>query len=262
MIDTHCHLDFESYDADRADVIERARSAGVDRILVPGIDIQSIEGMIALTETYPEMIALALGVHPNSTNDWDEKMLKDLSTAISRTKVFSIGEIGLDYYWDKSPRTTQITAFQQQLVLAAEAELPVIIHNRDASEDVIAILEEWAPGLPRSLVGRAGVLHSFSGSHQVAQRALELGFYIGFTGPITFRNAEETRRIAAQVPLERILVETDGPFLTPHPYRGKRNEPAYIPLIVERLAALHDVDTLTMAQHTTANAQHLFRLSD
>src|SRR5690606_33387864 len=146
-------------------------------------------------------------------------------------KVIAIGEIGLDYYRDRSPKEIQRQAFEAQLALASRLELPVIIHNRDASEDVIAILEAWTRELPDSLRDRPGVLHSFSAPQAIAERALAAGFYLGFTGPITFKNADDLRRVAAMTPLDRILIETDGPFLTPTPHRGQRNEPAYVRFI-------------------------------
>jgi TatD DNase family protein len=175
-------------------------------------------------------------------------------------QIVAIGEIGLDYHWDKSPKEQQFGAFEKQLELAARLELPVVIHNREASEDVITILEHWVGDLPASLQERPGVLHSFSAPAEVAERALAAGFYLGFTGPITYKNADSLRHIAARVPLNRLLVETDGPFLTPVPHRGKRNEPAYIPFMVERLASLQQVSVEQMAAATTENAVRLFKL--
>jgi TatD DNase family protein len=180
----------------------------------------------------------------------------------TNSKVVAIGEIGLDYYRDRTSPQQQRIAFEAQLSLAAELELPVIIHNREASDDVLAILESWVTGLPDALRQRPGVLHSFSAPENIAKRALAIGFYLGFTGPITFKNADELRSVARNVPLDRMLVETDGPFLTPVPYRGKRNEPAYIPHIVSALAALKQLSDTDMGRHTTENAQRLFRLSD
>jgi TatD DNase family protein len=169
-------------------------------------------------------------------------------------KVVAIGEIGLDYYRDRTPKPVQNRACQQQLALAAEMQLPVILHNREASEDLLRLLEE------SPLVGQAnpGVLHSFSADEATAQAALVLGYYLGFTGPITYKKADDLRQIAAQVPLERILVETDAPFLAPQQYRSKRNEPAYVCYMAERLAALHGLETADFARQTSHNAQTLF----
>ncbi len=259
LVDTHCHLNFERYDDDRNEVIQRAADAGVTRVINPGIDLDTSQQALALAKQYDGVYA-AVGFHPNDTAAFTPAMLASIREMASEAKVVSIGEIGLDYHWDKSPKAKQAEAFEAQLELAAELELPVIIHNREASEDVIPILENWAKTLPDSLKGRAGVLHSFSAPQAVADRVLAAGFYLGFTGPLTFKKSEDLRHIAAGLPLDRILVETDGPFLTPHPHRGKRNEPAYIPLIVDRLAALHQISTNNMAEHTTANAERLFRL--
>ncbi len=261
LIDTHCHLNFDSYDEDRAAVIERAADAGVTRVIIPSVDLAAGQEGIDLADQYAGVYAAA-GVHPNSTVDFGDADLEAIAAQAAHPKVVAIGEIGLDYYWDKSPKDVQKRAFEAQLALAARLELPVIIHNREASEDVIAVLESWTRDLPESLRERPGVLHSFSASAAVAERALAIGFYLGFTGPITFKNADDLRRIAAAVPLDRILVETDGPFLTPMPHRGKRNEPAYIPLIVDRLAALKTVTVDQMGAATTENALRLFRLPE
>lgn len=260
MIDTHCHINFEAYDEDRPQVIERAALAGVTLIINPGVDVESSREGVALAAQY-EGIYAAVGLHPNSTADWDESQLDIFAALAGESKVVAIGEIGLDYYWDKSPKEKQFAAFEAQLALASRLELPVIIHNREASEGVIAILEKWAADLPDSLKNRPGVLHSFSAPAAIAQRALDAGFYLGFTGPITYKNADDLRRIATNVPLDRIVVETDGPFLTPMPYRGKRNEPAYIPYMVERLAALKQISDEEMARATTENAERLFKLA-
>lgn len=259
LVDTHCHLNFNRYDEDRDDIIARATEASVTRIINPGIDIETSRAAIALTQRYDGVYA-AVGIHPNDTASFDNAMLDTIRDLAAETKVVSIGEIGLDYYWDKSPKTVQATAFRAQLDLAAELELPVIVHNREASEDVIPILEEWAQTLPTSLKERPGVLHSFSAPQEAAERALAAGFYLGFTGPITYKNASELRQVAATVPLDRILIETDGPFLTPQQHRGKRNEPAYIPYIVDRLASLHQISVEEMGKHTTQNAERLFNL--
>ncbi len=259
LIDTHCHLNFHQYSDDLDAIISRAQEAGVNRVIIPAVDIQTSHEAITLANKYTG-IYVAVGVHPNSTVDFDDKTLQEIEKLSNHPKVIAIGEIGLDYYWDKSPKDTQHRAFQAQLDLASTLELPVIIHNREASEDTINILEAWAETLPDSLKDRAGVLHSVSAPADIAQRAVESGFYLGFTGPITFKKAEELRQVARQTPTNRILAETDGPFLTPHPYRGKRNEPAYIPYIVERLASLHQITSEDIGRTTTENAERLFHL--
>jgi len=259
LIDTHCHLNFDSYDPDRDAVIERAAWAEVTRIINPAVDLDTSRAAVDLARRYRGIYA-AVGVHPNSSADFDVKWLDELAELAGQSKVVAIGEIGLDYHWDDSPKAKQFEAFEAQLDLAAKLELPVIIHNREASDDVIAILERWANDLPFALKERPGVMHSFSAPLEIAERAVAIGFYLGFTGPITYKNADELRRVAARVPLERIVVETDGPFLTPTPRRGKRNEPAYVPLIVERLATLRQISTEAMGAATTANAERLFGL--
>ena len=259
LVDTHCHLNFDRFDDDRLQVLQRAVAAGVHRVIMPAIDLKSSREILTLTDDFRGLYA-AVGIHPNSTDKLEHCTLQQLEDFAHHEPVIAIGEIGLDYYWDKNPRALQRRSFEAQLQLAAQLELPVIIHNRDASDDVLAVLENWAPTLPDSLRRRPGVLHSFSGSTAHAERALSLGFYLGFTGPITFKKADELRAIAGQVPLDRLLVETDAPFLTPHPYRGKRNEPAYVCYVNQMLAQLHGLTCEDMARRTTANAERLFDL--
>ncbi|MEW6578091.1 MAG: TatD family hydrolase [Chloroflexota bacterium] len=258
LIDTHCHLDFNAYDGLRDEIIAEAAAGGVTRIINPGTDLERSRAAILLAETYPGVYAAA-GVHPNSTAEFSAAHLDALRDLAAHPKVVAIGEIGLDYYWDDSPKDAQWTAFEAQLGLAAVLELPVIIHNRDASDDVLAVLAAWTAMLPAALRDRPGVLHSFSAPQSAAERGLALGFYLGFTGPVTFKNADDLCHIAARVPADRLLVETDGPFLTPHPYRGRRpNRPAYVRFIAERLAALRAVPYDDFATQTTANAARLF----
>jgi TatD DNase family protein len=259
LIDTHCHLDFDAYDLDREDVIARAAAQGVTRIVNPATDAASGAAALALADVYPG-IFVAVGIHPNSTAEFTSAALDGIAQQAQHTRVVAIGEIGLDYYRDWSPKAQQRIAFEQQLELAARLELPVIIHNREASDDVLAVLTAWVPTLSNRLRERPGVLHSFSAPRAVADQALALGFYLGFTGPITYKNADDLRSVAAAVPLDRLLVETDGPFLTPHPHRGTRNEPAYVAHVAERLAALHNISNEALASATTQNAERLFGL--
>lgn len=262
LVDTHCHLNFESYDEDRDAVVQRAAAAGVTCIIVPAIDLPTCHQVLELCAAYPAVKA-ALGVHPNSTAAFTAVHAAELRALLQGDPdaVVAVGEIGLDYYWDKSPRLQQWAAFEEQLTLAAELELPVIIHNRDAGEDVLRLLESWAAALPSSLQGRPGVLHSFSALPQIAERALAAGFYLGFTGPVTYKKADDLRAIVRDTPAERILIETDGPFLAPQQHRGKRNEPAYVQFVLERIAALKQLPDAEMARITTANASRLFALS-
>ena len=259
LIDTHCHLNFDRYAADRAAVIARAAAAGVPRIIIPAIDLPSCQQALALAAAHDGIFA-AVGIHPNSTAAFDGRAVTRLREWAAGRKVIAIGEIGLDYYWDKSPKAAQQRALEAQLELARELELPVIIHNREASADLLAILAAWLPSLSAAHQQRPGVLHSFSAAPEIAERALTLGFYLGFTGPLTFKKADALRAVAQSTPRHRLLIETDGPFLTPHPHRGKRNEPAYLPHINRRLAELHSLPPAAMADCTTANAERLFAL--
>jgi TatD DNase family protein len=261
LVDTHCHLDFNSFDSDRQEVIERARQAGVGKILNPGTNLISSRKAVALAGTTPEVYA-AVGVHPNEAQNWQEGTITDLRSLAGDSKVVAIGEIGLDYYRDRAPREKQRQVFLDQLSLAVELELPVIIHNRDATGDLMEILVDWHAALVANrstLVERPGVLHSYSDEANIARKAMMLNFFIGFTGPVTFRNAPALQRVAAALPVERILVETDAPFLSPHPYRGKRNEPAMVRLITAKIAELHELPDETFASITTANASRLFQ---
>ena len=253
LVDTNCHLDFERFDQDRDQVVARAAESGVCRIIVPSLDLTNCPKVLRLAETYPAVYA-AVGIHPNSSAEWQDEWIEAIRSFAQHDKVVAIGEIGLDYYWDHASREIQHRALKAQLDLAADLDLPVIIHNRESSDDIIRLLSESAlNGRPRP-----GVLHSFSAPWETATAALAMGFYLGFTGPVTFKKAEALRQIAARVPLDRILVETDAPFLTPQPRRGKRNEPAYVSFIADRIASLHDMDSVEFARQTTANAANLF----
>ena len=260
LADTHCHLDFETFDGDREQVLERAARAGIETILNPGIDLASSRSAVGLARTFPAVHA-AVGVHPNEATQWQPGTPEILRNLAGNPKVVAIGEIGLDYYRDRAPRDLQKKIFQEQLGLAAELGLPAIVHNRQATEDVLEILIEWQTGLVNSgslLAERPGVLHSYSEELEPALRGIEHNFRIGFTGPVTFRNAPDLQRVAAGLPLDHLLIETDAPFLTPHPYRGKRNEPAYVRLVAEKLAELQGVAFESVASWTTANAARLF----
>ena len=253
LIDTHCHLDFNRFDADREGVIDRAIKSGVKRIIVPAIDLQNCPDVLALAKNYSCVFA-AVGIHPNSSAEWESSWIDQVRAFTKNAKVVAIGEIGLDYYWDDSPKEVQHDAFLSQLNLAAELNLPVIIHNRESSEDVIRLIAE------SRLAGREepGVLHSFSADWHTAEAALEMGFYIGITGPVTFKKADDLRQIVAKLPLNRILVETDAPFLAPQQRRGKRNEPSYVTYIADQIAGLHGLSSEEMSRITTANAKRLF----
>jgi TatD DNase family protein len=268
LVDTHCHLNFESFDHDREAIMARARQAGVIRILNPGIDLPSSRSAVTLAETYPEVYA-AVGVHPNDGLTWDASTLAELRRLASHPKVVAIGEVGLDDYRQRAPWDVQQNIFRVQLELAAESGLPVVIHVRNANQndrramaDVLRILGEWQDELKTYLpdmAERPGVLHSFIDCLQAARCAAASNFFIGITGPVTFRKAEETRQVVAGLPVENLLVETDAPFLTPHPYRGERNEPAYVKYMVEKIAQIKVQPPERVADIITANAERLFR---
>ncbi len=253
LVDTHCHLDFEQFDADRDQVVQRALEAGVRRIVAPALNLENCSKVIALAERYVEVYA-AVGVHPNSSAAWQDSWLDALRTWASHEKVVAIGEIGLDYYWDRSPHEVQQRAFEQQLALAAEVDLPVIIHNREADE---AVLSTLAASTQRQRQ-RPGVLHSFSSSWPVAETVLEMGYYLGFSGTVTYKKAQDLRDVAARAPADRILLETDAPFLTPQAHRGRRNEPAYVTYVAETIAAVRDTTVKVVEAITTENAACVF----
>lgn len=266
LVDSHCHLDVDQFDSDRAAVIERARAAGVRLIVNPGIDLRHCRQAIALAEQYPEVYA-AVGIHPNSSANFDAKTLAELRTMAAHPKVVAIGEIGLDYYWQKVEHTQQAKAFQAQLELAAEVGLPVIIHDRDAHADVAAMLRSWVQTLTTShalLTARPywGVLHAFSGDQALAEAAYEWNFILSLGGPVTFQNARQLHVLATQLRLEWLLLETDAPYLTPHPHRGKRNEPAYVALVCAQLAQLLAVAPATVATTTTTLAYRFFGIEE
>jgi TatD DNase family protein len=263
LVDTHCHLNFDLFDQDREQVVARARQAGVEYIVNPGVDLETSRSAIQLAASYPEVYA-AVGMHPNDIQEWDERALDQIKTLAGSPKVVAIGEIGLDYYRDNTPHDLQKQVFQQQLELAASLSLPVIIHSRNASPedqqailDILNILEAWQSGLDKQF-SPLGVLHSFSSDLDAAKSAIKLNFLIGITGPVTFRNAPELRHVVQQLPLEAVVIETDAPFLTPHPYRGKRNEPGLVRLVADKVAEIHNLPFNEVADITKSNAGRLF----
>jgi len=228
----------------------RAREAGVARMLIPGTDLATSRRAVALAEAHHNVFA-AVGVHPTSTADWGLETLTEIRALASHPKVVGIGEIGIDLYWKTVPLETQQQAFRDQLALAAELNRPVIIHDRDAHAEVLEILRIHSP--PAGVV-----LHSFSGDQVMAEVALAQGFYLGVDGPLTYKKNEALRAIFAAAPLNRILIETDAPYLTPQARRGQRNEPAYVRWVAEKLAEIRQCDLSDVAQATTANAERLF----
>jgi TatD DNase family protein len=255
FIDSHTHLDVPQYDADRAEVINRARQAGVEMFLeICGSDIAkgSLDIGMRLAEDHPFIYA-AVGVHPHEASLYDDDLEHQLLEMSEHEKVIGWGEIGLDYYYDNSPRDVQRRVFRRQLEVARTRKLPVIIHTRDAEDDTIEILREGG-------TNAGGVIHCFTGTHKLADAALELGFYISFSGVLTFKNAEDLRQVALAVPLNKLLIETDCPFLAPVPNRGKRNEPAFIRETAAKLAEIKNISIEEIAHFTSDNFRSLFRL--
>jgi TatD DNase family protein len=256
FVDSHCHIDGPEFDVDREEVIARAIDAGVRSMLNVGTgDPHSgaFERAVELSEKHAPVYC-AIGVHPHDARLFDdaaEQRLVDLAKGSSR--VIAWGEIGLDYHYDHSPRETQREVFRRQLRIARSLNLPVIIHSREANDDTMQILREELTGYDR-----AGVLHCFGGTLQMAQDAIELGFYLSFAGTLTFKKADDLREIARQLPLDRVLVETDCPYLTPVPFRGKRNEPARVVETAKVLAGIHDGSLNEIGRITTDNFTNLF----
>ncbi|WP_214825162.1 TatD family hydrolase [Exiguobacterium sp. s28] len=253
LIDTHTHINAEQFNEDVEATIERARAAGVSPMLVVGFDNPTITRAIELAETYEDIYAI-VGWHPVDAVDCTAADLKRIETLMAHPKVMALGEIGLDYHWDKSEKDVQQRVFRQQIAIAKRTNMPIVIHNREATADVLDILEEEHA----EEVG--GVFHSYSMSVELLERCLRLNFYISLGGPVTFKNAKVPKAVAQQVPLDRLLVETDCPYLTPTPFRGKRNEPAYVTYVAEEIASLRDMSYDALAEATTANAKRLFRL--
>lgn len=250
LVDSHAHLDFAEFEPDREAVMARARAVGVVAVLNVGADLESSRAAVALAERY-DFIYAAVGIHPHDASTLTPSGLEELRALARHPKVVAIGEIGLDYYRDLSPRPVQRQAFADQLALAAELGLPVVIHSREALNDTLAILRGWTGG---------GVLHSYSGGPERLEEVLTLGVSIGISGPVTFANAHRLRAVAAAVPLNRLLIETDCPYLTPEPYRGRRNEPAYVWYVAGAVARVRGISAEEVAHITTENAAHLFRL--
>ena len=255
FVDSHAHIDGPEFDADREEVIERARAAGVTTILNVGTgDPHSgaFERAVELGKKH-ENVYTAIGTHPHDARLYDDEAEEKIKRLTASEHVIAWGEIGLDFHYDNSPRDVQIAVFKRQLRAATECDLPVVIHTREAESETIEILKSDYPHAKRR-----GVFHCFSGSMDLARMALELRFMISFSGIVTFKKADELRAVAKEVPLDRLLIETDCPYLSPIPYRGKRNEPAYVVEVARCLAGIHNVHIEELARITTENFQRFF----
>lgn len=251
LFDTHCHLMDKQFADDLDEVIKRARAEGVARIVVPAVDLDTAHQVIRIAETYDGIYA-AVGIHPESAKDVPAAHYDEIERLARHEKVVAIGEIGLDYYWDAAPRPEQQAVMARQVEIAQRVELPIIVHNRESTADVIDLLQRM------DVAKSGGVMHCFNGSEADAKQCLEMGMYISFGGPVTFKKADDVRAVAATIPDDRILVETDSPYLSPHPFRGKRNEPSRVKLVAEQIAEVRGVTLEAFAEWTTKNALSLF----
>ncbi len=250
MIDTHIHLGHEQYDVDLQEVIANAKTKGVESVVLIGCDGPSIDRAVDVHDQYPDFTQLAVGWHPTDVSTWSEDGLAQIKSVIAKYNVVALGEVGLDYYWHPEEREEQIALFKLQIEMAQELDLPIIIHAREAYEDCYEILKGYAP--------IKGVMHSYADEGEKAMRFVELGLSIGLSGPITFKNGQQQKETARIVPLEYLLLETDGPYLTPVPYRGKRNLPEYIEYVAEEIAFNKQISKQEVIKQTTINAKRLF----
>ena len=255
LIDSHAHIQAKEYSGETEAVISRAVEAGVDKIIVVGGagDMASNTAAVALAESCASLYA-TVGMHPHDAKDVGEEELQELKKLAAHPKVIAVGETGLDYYYNHSPHEVQRRVFSQFIHMARDTGLPIVVHERDAAPEAADLLRNEGAG------GLRGVIHCFTGNYEAARAYLDLGFYLSFTGIITFKNAEPLREVVRQVPLERMFVETDSPFLTPVPHRGKRNEPAYVRFVAETVAKIKTLDLEEVARVTTNNVKDLFRI--
>ncbi|MDH3944977.1 MAG: TatD family hydrolase [Anaerolineae bacterium] len=261
LIDTHCHLYFDQFSEDLEEVLQRAAESGVEKMIVPGISLETSREAVRLAERYDPVYA-AVGIHPNSGSEWDENAANEITELAGMEKVVAIGEIGLDNHWETVPVETQERVFQEQLELSAKLDKPVIIHSRESTGEVLGILERWLRNEKKDIAAAEflpGVLHSYSGDEEECGRAIEMGFFIGIAGPVTFKNALDLQKIVAGLPLEKVLIETDSPYLSPHPHRGKRNEPQMVGLVNGKISELKSRSADEVAEVTYTNAERLFK---
>ena len=253
LFDTHAHMNDPAFDEDRNEMILSLKEKGTEFVMNVGCCLDSSKDCIAMAEKYPFVYA-SVGSHPDSADEVNEEVIEAYRQMASHSKVLAIGEIGLDYYYETIPREIQQKAFRMQMQLAKELELPVIVHERNAHDDGMRIVKEFK--------GVTGVFHCYSGSAEMARQLVDMGWYIGFTGVLTFKNARKAVETAQGIPLERIVLETDCPFMAPEPFRGKRNDPGYLYRMAERLAEIRSLPVDQIWEITTANAKRLYRMND
>ena len=251
LVDSHAHLEMEDFDRDRSDVIRRAGQAGVDLIITVGTTLNDCRKAVSLTRQYT-MVYAAIGIHPHEVKDIDEKTYDNIRELVKTDRVVAYGEIGLDFFRNLSPRDIQIKRFGEQLELAGELELPVIIHDREAHEETLEMLKSWN--------GKPGVIHCFSGDYGMACKCIDMGFYISIPGAVTFGKSEKLQGVVRRLPIKHLLIETDAPYLTPHPNRGKRNEPAYVIHTAKKVAEIKGISLEDVASITSQNARNVFEI--
>ena len=261
MIDTHCHIDEEAFDVDREEVIARQQAGGVESMIVPGVNVASIQTVLDVCRQHPGYCYPALGLHPEDVKDnWQEQLaLVETAIRAHRDELVAIGEIGLDYYWDKTYKSEQQAVLRHQLLLARELDLPVILHNREATEDIITIVKEIVNRQSSSNRQLTGVFHCFNGSRETVEEILKMGFYVGIGGVLTFKNSKLAEKLDV-VPLDRILLETDAPYMAPVPHRGERNESRWMIHVAERLAQVYNCPVERVIEATSSNARRLFKI--
>ena len=255
LFDTHSHLNVKQFEQDEGKVIQRAKDNGVSKIAVVGFDYPTIEKAIELSKNY-EGIYPIIGWHPTEAGSYSDEVEEKLTKLVKKEKIIALGEMGLDYHWMEDPKEIQIESFRKQIQLAKKLKLPIVIHNRESTEDVYQVLKE------EDIQEIGGIMHSFNLSPEWLEKFLALGMHISFSGVLTFKNAPKVKESAQRVPLNRVLIETDAPYLSPEPHRGTRNEPSYVRFVAEELARLHDVSLEEIADITTKNAIELFKIED
>jgi len=253
FIDSHAHLDDDRFEGDRDEIINSLYDNDIEAVLNPGADLKSSKDAVLIAEKYP-FIYVAVGCHPHDSKYMSDESMNIFKEMAKNNKVIAIGEIGLDYYYDNSDRVTQRKWFREQIRLAKELDLPYIVHDRDAHEDILNIMkEEYYDGV-------RGIMHCYSGSVELSREFLKLGFYISLGGPVTYKNARVPKLVAKEVPFDRLLIETDSPYLTPAPFRGKRNEPKYVKYVAEEIAGIRNLSVDDLSEKTRENFKRLFNL--